>query len=347
MPRFTAEDLLHFATGLIGTLGASPEDARVVGDHLVNANLAGHDSHGILRVAQYRDHVREGKIVADAVSERLRETANTALVDGRFAWGQVVAKNAMELAMEKAREHGIAAVSVRNCYHVGRVGVYPALAAEEGFIAQVHSNGHGVVRVAPWGGTEPRLATNPMAVAIPGEDHPIVVDITTSVVAEGKVRVARNAGKPIPEGWVLDSEGCPTTDPADLYQGGSLLPLGGELGHKGYGLSIVVDLLGGALSGAGCGILTERVGNGLFIQVTDPELFAPRAEFRRRVSEFLRYLRSSPSKAGVAEILVPGEPESRISEQRRRDGIEIDEGTWTQVEAVARELGVEVPEGRP
>lgn len=344
MKKRTAEFLLELSAGLLESMGSRSEDALVVARHLVEAQLAGHDSHGIIRLPQYYAHACEGKVDPGARVEVLRESPTTALLDGHYTWGQVTAMKAIELGISKAEENGIAALSLRNCYHVGRVGVYPLAAAERGFIAQVHCNGHGVCRVAPWGGTEPRLATNPVAIAIPTRGEPLLVDITTSVVAEGKVRICRNAGKEIPEGWVLDSEGRPTTNPADLYEGGTLLPLGGREGHKGYGLSIIVDLLGGALSGAGCGGMTEKVGNGLFIQLTDPACFCEPDEFLDQVESFSEYLRSSPLKEGVEEILLPGEPEQRTAARRRDEGIEIDDGTWKQVLELAEELGVEVKE---
>ena len=339
MPRLEPEALLELCLEILRKLRAREQDAMIVASHLVDANLAGHDSHGLIRLVQYHKHVEEGKIVPEAEIEVLRETPTTALLDGNYTWGQVVAKRMVDLALEKASRQSLAAVSVRRCYHVGRVGVYPLMAAERGFVAQLHCNGHGVARVAPWGGTEPRLATNPLAVAIPTTGRPVVVDITTSVVAEGKIRVARNASRPIPEGWILDQQGCSTTDPADLYHGGSLLPLGGREGHKGYGLSVVVDLLGGVLSGAGCGFLTEEIGNGLFLQVTDPAAFGEREVFLARVEKFLDYLRSSPRKEGVEEILLPGEPEERTA-ARRRSGIEIDDTTWSQVRDLAKGLGL-------
>jgi uncharacterized oxidoreductase len=314
----------------------------VVAEHLVGAHLAGHDSHGIIRLRQYRDHVRDQKVFPEAEVEVVRESSTTALLNGNYAWGQVIAKRAMDVAIDKAAEHEIGAVSVRDCYHIGRVGVYPMMAAERGFIAQLHCNGHGVCRVAPWGGSAARLATNPVAIAIPTRGAPIVVDITTSVVAEGKVRVSKNAGKAIPEGWVLNADGQPTTNPGDLYEGGTLLPLGGREGHKGYGLSIVVDLLGGALSGAGCGTLTDKVGNGLFVQVTNPDAFIGREEFYDRVDEFIANLKSSPCREGIDGILLPGEPEQRVAEARGKTGIEIDDTTWAQVTELAVELGVAV-----
>ena len=341
--RIRHEDLLRFLTEAISALGSPPAHARAVAGHLAGANLCGHDSHGIIRLKQYRDHVREGKIDPSAEPRVIRDAPSTALIDGNRAWGQVAAGRAMEIALEKAERQGISAVSVRGAYHVGRVGVYPLDAARRGFIAKVWCNGHGVARVAPWGGLDARLSTNPIAIAVPTPAEPILVDITTSVVAEGKVRMARDAGKPIPEGWVLDAKGSPATDPAALYAGGTLLPLGGREGHKGYGLSLLVDLLGGVLSGAGAGLMTREVGNGLFIQVTDPEAFGPRAEFLARVEEFLRYVRSSRRVPGLAEILLPGEPEARVETERRRDGIPIPEPIWAEAAAVARELGVEPP----
>ena len=345
MNNHPAEVLLELSAALIEAMGSPGEDALIVGRHLVEAQLAGHDSHGLIRLPQYHAHVLEGKVKPGARVELIRETPTTALLDGHYTWGQVTAMQAIKLGISKAEENGIAALSLRNCYHVGRVGVYPLAAAERGFIAQVHCNGHGVCRVAPWGGTEPRLATNPIAIAIPTRAEPLLVDITTSVVAEGKVRVSRNAGRKIPEGWVLDSDGRPTTNPADLYEGGTLLPLGGREGHKGYGLSIVVDLLGGALSGAGCGTMTEKVGNGLFIQLTDPSCFCEREEFLDQVDRFTEYLKSSPLKEGVDDILLPGEPEQRTAARRRKQGIDIDDGTWGQLIELAGTLGVEMPGG--
>ncbi len=341
MKRYSPHALAPFAASILEALGTRADDAVTVAEHLVDSHLVGHDSHGLIRLRQYRDHVRDGKVSPGAETEALIDTPTTALLDGHFGWGQVIAKRATDLAIEKASRYRVAAVSVRNCYHIGRVGVYPELAARQGFIGQLWCNVHGVCRVAPWGGTDARMSTNPVAIAIPTRDEPLLVDITTSVVAEGKVRVAKNAGKEIPEGWVLDRQGRPTTDPAKLYDNGTLLPLGGREGHKGYGLSVIVDLLGGALSGAGCGTLTNLVGNGLFLQVTDPTAFAPREEFLDRVEEFVAYLRSSDTKEGVDAILLPGEPERRTREERTQTGIAIDASTVAQLTELAAELDVD------
>jgi uncharacterized oxidoreductase len=341
--RIHHDDLVRFLTDAVAAMGSPRAHAAAVAEHLAGANLCGHDSHGVIRLKQYRDHVREGRIDPAAEPRVLIDRPSTALLDGNRAWGQVAAGRAMDVAIEKARRSSVSAVSVRGAYHIGRAGVYALEAARRGFIAQLWCNGHGIARVAPWGGLDARLATNPIAIAVPATGQPVLVDITTSVVAEGKVRLARDAGKPIPEGWVLDARGAPATDPAALYAGGTLLPLGGREGHKGYGLSLVVDLLGGILSGAGAGLMTREVGNGLFIQATDPEAFGPREEILERIEEFLRYVRSARPAPGVAEILLPGEPEARIEAERRRDGIPIPGPIWAEATAVARELGVEAP----
>lgn len=343
--KITPTDLSKLASDALEALGTRPEDAREVAEHLVGAHLAGHDSHGILRLKQYVDHARSGRVRPAARPVVVRERPGTALVDGSFAWGQVTAALAMETAIAKARTQGSAAVAVKNCYHVGRVGVYPLRAARRGLVAVVFANGHGVARVAPWGGTEPRLATNPIAAAVPSRSTPILLDITTSVVAEGKVRLAKVAGKPIPEGWVLDRDGRPTTNAADLYDGGSLLPLGGREGHKGYGLSVLCDLLGGLMTGAGAGLLTDTVGNGLFIQVADPRAFGEIEELLARIDNFTAYLRSSALRPGVEEILLPGELEARREAQLRGGEIELDPGTWAEVRAVLASLGLSAPSG--
>ncbi len=218
--------------------------------------------------------------------------------------------------------------------------------AERGFIAQAWCNCGGAARVAPWGGIEPRLATNPIALAFPTADEPILVDITTSVVAEGKVRIARNAGKELPPGWIQDKEGKPSTRPADLYEGGTILPLGGEaFGHKGSALAIYCDLVAGVLTGAGCGLMPGALmGNGLLLFAIDADRLGLREELNTRTNNYLDYLRSSARKEGINEILLPGEPERRTRKHRLQTGIPIDDGTWQQLAELSNQRGVEMPE---
>jgi uncharacterized oxidoreductase len=344
MPRFAADALTHMATEVLEALGSSREDASVVAEHLVESNLAGHDSHGFLRLPQYAAAVRSGAVNPAGTPEVLEDRASTALIDGHFCWGPVVARKAAALALEKVRSNSLAAVAIRNSYHVGRVGAYLLDAAKEGFMAQGFCNGHGMRRAAPWGGTDSLLATNPLAIAVPTRREPIVIDFATTTVAEGKVRLAKAKGESIPEGWVVDEKGEPSTDPQTLYSGGTLVPLGGREGHKGYCLSLGMDLFAGILTGAGAGFMREEYGNGLLFQLLDPRAFGNQEEFLDRVDRYIEYVRSGRLKPGVEEVLLPGEPEHRSTQLRRRDGIDVDPETWRSVTALAGELRVPLPE---
>jgi uncharacterized oxidoreductase len=346
MPTLTYDALRDLAGRLVRAMGAPPDEVPIVADALARANLAGHDSHGVIRLEQYARMVREGGIVPGAPTTVVTEGPATALLDGNWNFGAVVATRAVQLAARKAREAGVATVTVRNANHLGRLGEYTLLAAEEGFaaIGCVNNHGRGTL-VAPWGGSDGRLATNPLSIATPGPERPLLLDITTSVVAEGKVRLKRNAGVPCPEGWLVDHRGEPTTDPACLYgePRGAILPFGGQVGHKGYGLAVMVDVLAGALSGAGCSRSPDaRLGNAMFFTLVDVERFLPLAEFTTQVQVLADWLRASPPAPGFREILLPGEIEAREEERRRREGIEVDAETWRQLAATAEQLGVTV-----
>jgi hydroxycarboxylate dehydrogenase B len=346
MPTLTFQELYDATQKAVLALGSPPEEAAVVAESLARANLAGHDSHGVIRVEQYAKMVSDGDIIPGAPTTVVREAPCTALLDGGWNFGPVVARRAIELAIRKAREYGTGTVSVRNSNHLGRLGEYTLLAANQGMICIGTVNNHGRGNlVAPYGGAAGRLSTNPISFACPGPERPILVDITTSVVAEGKVRLKKNARQFVPEGWLLDSEGRPTTDPEDLYTDprGALLPFGGSVGHKGYALSIMVDVLSGALSGAGCSFSsTCRLGNAMFFTVVDIEKFVTREEFLEQVSILERHVKSSPLAPGFTEILLPGEPELRAEERRMREGIVVDDETWRQFVECARGFGVEV-----
>jgi hydroxycarboxylate dehydrogenase B len=329
-------------------LGCPADEALIVAEALPRANVAGHDSHGLIRVEQYAKLVRTGDIVPGAPTTVVREAACTALLDGGWNFGPVVARRALEVAIRKAREYGTGTVSVRNSNHLGRLGEYALMAAAEGMlcIGAVNNHGRGNL-VAPFGGSDGRLSTNPITFACPGPERPILVDITTSVVAEGKVRLVKNAGKRVPEGWIIDNQGHPSTDPDDLYTDprGAILPFGGAVGHKGFALGVMVDILSGALSGAGCSYSsTCRLGNAMFFSVTDIEKFVPLDEFLEQVGVLDRHVKASPPAPGFQEVLMPGEPELRQEELRRREGIRIDEETWRQFVECAGGLGVEVGE---
>ena len=345
MPRVSPEDLEEFVTKAIESTGTTPDAARAVARHLVEANLSGHDSHGVMRLKQYMDHAASEDVQPAAEPTVLRETSTTAVVDGRQTWGPIAANFAMELAIRKAREHAISAVSLRSAYHAGRIGVYPRQAALEGLVGLAFCNVRGIARVAPWGSTERRLTTNPIAIAVPTEAEPIVVDFATSTVAEGKVRLAKTDGRKVPIGWCQDAEGNFTTDPNAVYEDGAIAPLGGDQGHKGFSLAVAMDLLGGVLSGAGCGLMAtsgmaNSYGNGLLLQAIDPAAFGDPAEFRANVTEYTKYIKSARLKKGHDEILMPGEPETRQSARRREEGLQIEDGVWAQLEDIGARLGI-------
>ena len=343
--KMAADHLQGIGTRLFDAAGSPHEESKLVSEILVRSSLMGHDSHGILRFSQYAQWVRSKLIVPAAPFEIVEATSSFAVVDSHFGWGQVAAKKAMELAMEKARDSGVGTVVVRNCSHIGRLGEYSAMPTTAAMIGSVLVSGYGGKDlVAPWGGKEPRLAANPLSWAAPtGYVWPFLVDITTSVVPEGKVRVALNAGKQLPEGCLIDHQGNPTTNPADLYppNGGALLTFGGIVGHKGYGLNLVAEVFAGALSGMGCrGYDNGKNGNSVFLQAFDISHFLSVDRFVESVQGLITHLKSCPPRPGVEEVLVPGEVEYRAQKQLLEEGITVSDGTWKEIEAAAAEFCV-------
>ena len=341
--RYTYDTLHTFARAVLAAAGAPPSHAAAVADHLADSNLVGHDSHGVHRLLQYTDAIEQGGIDPRATPHTVRDCATTAVLDASAVFGQVAGLAGTELAIAKARAHGTAVVGVRNANHVGRAGVYALKMALAGLVGQVFCSGHGAGIVAPWGGTTPLLSTNPIAVAVPTASDPILLDCTTSVTAEGKVRVARFAGKELPSGQILDREGRPSTRPADLYDGGSMLPLGAGMGHKGYGLSVIVDLVGAMLAGGPAGGQRGRgqFSNNFTLWAADPDALGGRAAMEELQQEYFALLKSATRKPGVEEILLPGEPELRTTELRRRDGLPLDAGTVSQLDELAARLGLQ------
>ena len=342
--RFTYDTLHAFACEVLAAAGASPSHTAAVAAHLADSNLAGHDSHGVHRLLQYTGAIEQGSIDPKAAPRTVRDGATTAVLDATAVFGQVAGLAGTELAISKARAHGTAVVGVRSANHIGRAGVYALRMATAGLVGQVFCSGRGAGIVAPWGGTTPLLSTNPVAVAVPTAGDPIVLDCTTSVTAEGKVRVARFAGKELPPGQILDREGRPSTRPEDLYDGGSMLPLGADMGHKGYGLSVIVDLVGATLAGGRAGAPRDRragFSNNFTLWAADPDALGGRAAMEELQQEYFALLKSSDCKPGVAEILLPGEPELRTAEVRRRDGLPLDEGTVSQLDELATRLGLQ------
>jgi len=343
MPTVHADRLSIIGSALLHAAGASPEEAEAVATGCVNANLAGHDSHGIIAVPTYIDRIKAGHIVPGASFTIMQESPATAVVDGHWGFGFHVNAKAMRLTIEKARKTHVAAVTVRRQSHVGRLAAYPLLAIEHGMIGLATADsGRSPKVVAPFGGREARLGTNPISIAVPSDlDGPFCLDMATSAVAAGKVALAAARREPIPSGWIVDGDGRGTTDPTRLRQGGALLPLGGSEGYKGSGLAAMVEVLCGLLTGLGFGVEPSgRHNDGCFMAVFDVAAFRPLAEFKREVAEFARYLKATPPAEGSPGVLYPGEVEYMREQERRRNGIDVEDATWDKLRALAGEYGL-------
>jgi LDH2 family malate/lactate/ureidoglycolate dehydrogenase len=325
--------------------GVSEHEAATVAGHQVAANLAGHDSHGLTRTPEYLGLIDEGRIVPGAPHEVLKEAPGTLLVDGNWGFGFVVTDRTLDLLLDKAAITGVAAASVRRQGHVGRLGAYTARAARAGMVAMlVADSGRGPKGVAPFGGSDRRLGTNPISIALPAaREGAVVLDMATATAAGGKIRLAHRNGEQVPEGWLVDRAGRPTTDPAAFLNGGSILPLGGDQGHKGYGLSFVVESIAAVLSGIGFGADPDGFPNdGIFLAVFDVERFRDTGGFAEEVSDFVDYVKASPPAPGTEEVLYPGELEARTTERRTAEGIPVSDGVWAAITREADRLGVDV-----
>ena len=340
MPIFTVDELREVVRDSFSPLGASDEEIRRLQDHLVGANLAGHDSHGVRLIPAYVDLVRRGHIVFGANLDVLVERPTYVMLDGNWGLGQLMGWKAARIAAEKAKGGTIVAVTLRNSSHLGRLGEYAELIASEGVIGFLTVNGHGGAHLAaPYGGIDPRLSVNPFSYGIPGPKGPIVLDMSPTVVAGGKVAIKALRGEPAPEGWLFDSEGRPTTDPNVLGGSppGSLVPLGG---HKGFGMAFVMDILAGALTGASCTRAdADRWGNPAFFIAINPAAFVENQAFDAQVAGVIDYVKSSRLAPGFDEILVPGEPEARERARRKADGIYLADRTWNGIQAVLAKVG--------
>jgi uncharacterized oxidoreductase len=350
LPSLPAPTLVEFTTRLFEAVGAPREEAATVAASLVGANLRGHDSHGVLRVPQYIQFLEKGEYRTGVALRVERESPAVVVCDGQWGFGQVQAHRLLDLVLPRAKSLGLAAGAARDCGHIGRLGEYAERAAEDGLvlIATVNNCGGGQ-RVAPPGGTAGRLGTNPLCVGVPAEEGPVLLDFGTSVVAEGKVRVYYHNGKaPVPEGWLLDPAGNPTTDPSVLYEPplGTILPMGGSQAYKGFGLALVLDMLAGGLTGGrSCHPdAPPAKGNNVVFLALDPASFAGRDDLIREATGVARYVRDCPRAEGVEAILLPGDPERHTLRKRSAEGIPIPEGHWARLADLAGQLGVALPE---
>ncbi|MEM7250298.1 MAG: Ldh family oxidoreductase [Pseudomonadota bacterium] len=346
MPTLSPAAAEALAADLLKGAGASQEEASIVARHCINANLAGHDSHGIIKIPDYIASVKKGHVVPGAPYEVVSESPTTMVVDGNWGFGYTVTERAVAETIEKARTTNVAATTIRRQGHIGRLADYPLMAAEAGMIAMITADsGRAPKAVAPFGGAVARLGTNPICIAMPSNlDGPFYIDFATSAAAAGKLQVAISRGQQIPEGWLLDKDGNPTTDPTALKAGGAVLPLGGTEGYKGYGLSAMVELLSGVLTGLGFGVEpTGRHNDGVFYAVFNVEAFRPLETFKQEVTDFAKYLVETPTQPGVDRVYYPGEVEHVRAQTLRAEGLTIEDATWTKLSDLAQEFSVTMP----
>lgn len=355
--RIGVDRLTTLVADIFVVAGCELAEARRVADGLVDANLAGHDSHGVVRVPRYVDWLHSGEVDAGKRLAVVSDAGSLAVVDGQYGFGASVGREAVEFGLAKAAQHGAAIVALRHAGHLGRIGQWAELAASRG-VASIHFvNVAGSTLVAPFGGVDRRFSTAPIAIGFPleGQD-PVILDFATSAVAEGKVLVASNGGKALPPGSLIDPEGGMSTDPETLYG-----PLAGTIerdhrngvgairamgDHKGSGLALMCELLGGALAGSGTsGPEPHRFANGMVSVYMTPSAFGSANAIARDAETFLDWVRASRPAEEGGRVLVPGDPERATAADRRASGVPLSDGTWAAIVATAAKLEVPVPDG--
>jgi hydroxycarboxylate dehydrogenase B len=346
--NFAAGALRQQMARVLQGAGSSAEEARQVADNLVMANLSGHDSHGIGMIPRYVESKLEGGLQPNASAKVTLDAGSMLAVDGQHGYGQVVGVQAMELAMERAGETGSCIMALAHAHHLGRIGHFAELAVARGLVAIHFVNVLSRPVVAPWGGSDGRFGTNPCCIGIPLKGRePFVLDYATSRVAQGKMRVAHNEGRRVPDGYLIDEHGRPTTDPGVVVVPqsngllGALLPFGE---HKGYGMAIACELLGGALSGGGTWHRTpdmrREVLNGMTTILIDPHRLGTGSSFEQEALAFMDWLKQSPPADGFDAVRIAGEPEREARAKRERDGIVVDDQTWADIIAAGKKVGV-------
>ncbi len=343
--RITADRLQSFTTDLFVSAGADRADANQTAEHLVLANLKGHDSHGVVMVPSYVGNIKRGFLDPKAHIEIVKDAGGVLLIDGCTGFGQVVGKEATMVGIKRAQENGIACVGLRNAHHLGRIGSYGEMCAEANMVSVHFVNvvGHEPL-VAPYNGAERRLQTNPFCAVAPRKDAPpIVLDMATSFIAFGKVKVAFNAGTSIRDGALVDHDGLPTNDPNVMFSqpGGAVQPFGL---YKGYGLALMCELFGGALVGEWTMQPEhERSGtviNNMLMMILNPEVFGGSERFQHEITAMVDYLHNTQPAKGADKVRIPGEPERETMAERSVEGIPLDERTWAELLDAAKAAGM-------
>jgi uncharacterized oxidoreductase len=339
-------------------IGAGCDEAESwrISTHLLGANLAGHDSHGVARVPRYVEWLQAGYVLRDQTAEIVTDGGCFALLDGHFGFGQTVAPQAVALGIARAQQHGIAVVGLRNAGHIGRVGDYAETAIRAGLISIHFVNVAGSVLVAPFGGTERRFSTAPFSVGVPLPGRPLVLDFATSLVAEGKVLVASNGGKPLPGDALIEPDGRLSGDPHTLYgpydqigprnpsNGAGAIRAFGE--HKGSGLAFMCEMLAGALTGGGTSGpvgARGRIANGMFSIYVSPAHFGTQAEFEATGRAYVDWVMQCAPSDPAQPVLAPGDKEAALRAERLAGGVPLQPDTWEGILQVARKLGVSIP----
>ncbi|WP_137890712.1 malate/lactate/ureidoglycolate dehydrogenase [Ramlibacter sp. 2FC] len=342
----SASELRARVASILTAAGSTETEARCVADNLVLANLSGHDSHGVGMVPRYVDAVLEGGLQPNAAAKVLLDAGSLLTLDGQRGYGQVVGEQAMQLAMQRAKAQGSCILALGNAHHLGRIGHFAEMAVAQGLVSIHFVNVLSRPVVAPWGGADGRYGTNPCCIGVPIQGRaPFILDFATSRVAQGKMRVAHNEGRHAEPGYLIDAQGQPTTDPGVVVVPqagglfGALMPFGE---HKGYGLAVACELLGGALTGGGtwhrAPDAARAVINGMLSIVIDPVKLGTQAAFEQEARAFVDWLQQGPAAPGTDRVRVAGEPEREARAQRERDGIVIDDQTWAEIEAAGAKV---------
>ena len=342
MTPMNPDKLADFLTAVYQRVSVPAPDARLLADSMLQADLWGHQSHGVLRAGWYLARLQAGVMKARTAARQVVDAGAVAVVDGAEGLGHVLTRDAARDAISRAKRHGIGAVAVRNSNHFGTCMYYTRMGAEAGCVLLLASNGGPAM--APWGGTKKILGTSPWSVAAPAGRHaPLIMDMANTAVARGKIFVARKRRERIPEGWAIGPDGRPTTDPQEAIDG-LILPMAG---HKGYAIAVVIDMLAGVLSGSeflsgvhGPYETRKRSGAGHFLLALNIEAFQPLADFNARMERYIEELKSVPRAPGVAEIFYPGEIEARNDARNRKEGLELPGETIADLAKIASEMKV-------